>query len=173
MKLPKVLVFYIIVVALLAVPLLAQYTTAKSVIGFDQLKSLVGEWEGKSASGQPVHIIYQLVSGGTALMERLRPTNEPEMVTVYTADGNRVAATHYCSSNTQPLMRSEPISSPAKEFSFFFVSSTNLADPETGHMDHLLLQLEDGNHLTQQWTWKEKGKTKMETFHLTRKTEVL
>src|SRR5690348_11474986 len=101
MKPPKIFVLYTVVVALLSVPLLAQYTPAKPAIGFDQLKSLVGEWEGKSASGQPVHIIYQLVSGGTALMERLRPANEPEMMTMYTADGNRVAATHYCSTNTQ------------------------------------------------------------------------
>src|ERR1043166_8606704 len=70
-------------------------------LAFDQLKTLVGEWEGKNSSGS-VKITYTLVSGGTALMERMQPSNEAEMITMYSADGDKIVVTHYCSEGNQP-----------------------------------------------------------------------
>src|SRR5574341_1308936 len=61
--------------------------------GFDQLKPLVGEWEGQTSSGKATRVSYQIVSGGTALLERLKTGDEPEMVTVYTPDGGHLAMT--------------------------------------------------------------------------------
>src|ERR1700719_4268273 len=102
-------------------------------VGFDQLKPLVGEWEGQ-AGGKTMHVSYQLVSGGTALLERLSMGGEPEMVTLYSPDGDRLVVTHSCSAGNQPHMRTEPVSNGAKQFSFNFVSATNLATPAAGHM---------------------------------------
>ena len=137
--------------------------------GFEQLKSLVGEWEGKTGSGVTSRISYQLASGGTALLERLQTGDEPEMVTVYTADGDRLGVTHFCSAGNQPQMRTAPIGGETKQFSFAFVRATNLADANAGHMDHLRVTLQDHDHFTQEWTWKENGKSKTEVFHFTRK----
>jgi len=173
MKLLKISLFCTMTISLLSAPAAAQSAPAKPAVGFEQLKSLAGEWQGKSADGQAVHVLYQIVSGGTALMERLSPAKEPEMMTMYSADGNRVAVTHYCSTNTQPQMKTQPISSPMNEFAFSFVSATNLSGPDSGHMDSLVLVLDDVDHLTQRWTWKQKGQTKIEVFHLTRVTQVL
>jgi hypothetical protein len=137
--------------------------------GFEQLKTLVGNWEGTTSESVTAHVSYELVSGGTALLERLQGGNEPEMVTVYTADGNRVAVTHYCNAGNQPQMHTAPITGETKELSFAFVRATNLASADAGHMDHLVVTLQDQDHFTQAWTWKEKGKTRTHVFRFTRK----
>ncbi len=142
---------------------------AKPATGFDQLKALVGEWDGQAQEGKAVRVSYRLASGGTALVETLSPAGEPEMVTVYTADGNRVAMTHYCSQNNQPRMRTVPVARPIKELDFSFVGATNLATPEGGHMHKLVVRFDDNNHFTQTWTWREQGKEMTEVFHFTRK----
>src|SRR5574341_2226177 len=73
--------------------------------GFDQLKPLVGEWTGQTSSGKASRVSYQIVSGGTALMERLQTGEEPEMVSVYSPDGDKLAMTHFCSVGNQPQLR--------------------------------------------------------------------
>jgi hypothetical protein len=143
---------------------------AGTASGFDQLKALVGSWQGTTSSGPASHITYELASGGSALVERLQTGDEPEMVTVYTADGARVAMTHYCSANNQPQMHTAPIAGRANKFTFSFVRITNLANPDAGHMRKLVVTLQDKDHFTQEWTWIEKGQSKTEVFKFTRKS---
>ena len=139
--------------------------------GFDELKSLAGEWQATNAAGKPVHITYVVVSNGSSLLERLHPTAEFEMVTMYSPDGNRVAATHYCNAGNQPQMRTEPLSGTPQKFSFQFVRSTNLASPGAGHMRKLVIRIQDRDHFTQEWTWVEGGKPPhAEVFHFTRQS---
>ncbi len=136
---------------------------------FSQLTPLAGEWEGQTAAGKTITASYQVVSGGTALLERLRTADEPEMVTVYTPDGDHVAVTHFCSSGNQPQMRTAALGGDAKTFSFTFLRATNLPTPATGHMHHLTVTLQDKDHFTQEWTWQEQGKAHTESFRFTRK----
>lgn len=138
--------------------------------GFEQLKPLLGEWDGQTASGTPSHVSYELVSGGTALLERLKTGDEPEMVTVYTPDGDRLAVTHFCSAGNQPQMQTEPINGDAKQFSFAFVRVSNLANADAGHMHHLTVTIRDRDHFTQQWTWTENGQAHTEVFRFTRQS---
>jgi hypothetical protein len=137
---------------------------------FDQLKTLVGEWEGKTASG-PVKITYTLVSGGTALMERTQPSNEAEMITMYSADGDKIVVTHYCSEGNQPSMKSETLKGIANKYSFSLVSVSGLKSPDAGHMTGLVLTLIDKDHLKQEWTYWNKGKTSTDAFEFVRKPE--
>lgn len=143
----------------------------KTNAGFEQLKSLVGTWEGTNAAGQPVRVEYQVVSNGSALLERLHPMNDMEMVTMYSADGDRVAVTHYCNVGNQPQMQTGPVSASTQKFTFNFVRATNLASSSAGHMDNLTATLQDRDHFTQEWNFVENGKvTHSETFHFTRKS---
>lgn len=137
--------------------------------GFDKMKTLLGEWDGKTTNGKAVQVSYRLVSNGTALMEALHPAEESEMVTLYTADGEGVAVTHYCSANNQPRMRSAPASGDPQKLDFSFVGATNLTRPDVGHMHRLAVAFQDNDHFTQSWTWRENGKDKTETFTFTRK----
>lgn len=136
---------------------------------WERLKSLVGEWEGKYSAGTDVQVSYKLVSKGTALMETLRSGNEPEMVTLYHPDGDRLVMTHYCSMDNQPRMRAEPVPGEVKKITFRFLDATNLASPEAPHMRQLVLTFSDQDHLTQEWTMREKGKDGAGVFQLVRK----
>jgi len=141
----------------------------KGQAGFDKLKTLVGEWEGQSEDGVPSRASYQLISGGTALMETYEPGGEPPMVTIYAVDGDRVALTHYCSANNQPRMESPPIEGEPQRLAFAFTGGTNLASADTPHIDSLVLTFEDRHRFTQKWSWKEAGKDHFTTVHFTRK----
>src|SRR5664279_4568255 len=75
---------------------------------FEQLKSLAGTWEGKIPGGATATLTYEVVSNGSVVMERLRPSREPEMITMYSLDQARLLVTHYCSAGNQPTMRTDP-----------------------------------------------------------------
>jgi hypothetical protein len=137
--------------------------------GFERMKSLVGEWTGKSGDGKPVTISYALVSDGSALMEKLGMAHESDMVTLYHPDGDGLMMTHYCSAHNQPRMRAGKVSPESRRIAFDFLDATNLASPDAGHMHRLVVTFEDRNRIVQEWTWREKGKEKIETFTLERK----
>src|SRR5262249_37732495 len=119
----------------------------------------------------PVKITYTLVSGGSALMERLQPANEPEMITMYTQDGDRILVTHYCSQGNQPQMQTEAMKAKADKYSFALVRVSGMKSPDEAHMVGLVLTLVDRDHITQEWKYTDKGKTEGEVFEYTRKPE--
>src|ERR1039457_4416117 len=55
---------------------------------YARLKTLVGEWEADTGRGK-VHVSYELIAGGTALVERESSDKMPAMLTVYYVDGGR------------------------------------------------------------------------------------
>jgi len=138
--------------------------------GFEKLKTLAGDWEGKNAEGKPVRVSYKVVSSGTAVLETLNAEGDMEMVTVYTRDLDQVAVTHYCAANNQPRMRTTANPPNPSELAFQFTGATNLKTPDDGHMHGLVLVLESNDTFTQKWTWREGGKPDaVEVFHFTRK----
>jgi hypothetical protein len=142
---------------------------AKPAHGFDRLKTLVGTWEASSPPGRALTNTIRLVSNGTALEETFQSSEDEQMVTLYTADGNRLALTHYCAAGNQPRMETHAVTGNQKEFDFSFTGITNLMNSNSGHMHHLVIQIADRDHFTEQWTWHENGKDRTETFHFTRR----
>ena len=137
---------------------------------FEQLKTLVGEWEGTNTSG-PVKATYTVVAGGSALMERLQSANEPEMITMYSLDGDHIVITHYCSTGNQPQMATDSMTGKAEKYTFSLVRVTGMKSKDEGHMVGLVLTLSDKDHLTQEWKYQDKGKTSAELFQFKRKPE--
>lgn len=153
---------------LLILGMLSTQSFAQSNAGFAKLKSLVGEWDWKTESGEKGHTSYRLVSNGTVLMETLNAPDESQMITMYHPDGDRLMVTHYCSANNQPRMRAVPSPANAQEIAFDYVDATNLSSPTAGHMAKLAFQFQDNDHFTQSWTWREGGKDITKVFHYTR-----
>ena len=141
----------------------------KSAAAFERLISLVGEWEGTSSAGS-VKATYTLVSGGTALMERLQPGNEPDMITLYSLDGDHLLITHYCSGGNQPSMKTGPIMELNGTLSFRVFQVTGMKTPDEEHMTALVLTMPDKDHLTQEWSYKGKGKEQSNVLRFTRKS---
>jgi hypothetical protein len=142
---------------------------AKPASGFDRLKTLVGTWEAAAPKGGTLTDTIRLVSNGTALEETFQSSEADQMVTLYTADGNRLAMTHYCAVGNQPRMETLAITGDRKEFDFSFKGITNLTSPDSGHMQHLLIQIADEDHFTEHWTWRENGKDRTTTLNFMRK----
>ena len=158
------LVLFLALISTVAVGL----ATSKSQPEFDQVKSLAGSWQGKATDGRPVHISYKLVSGGTAVMESIEEGPGNQMVTLYYLDGDHLMMTHYCTAGNQPRLRADSSTSSPSAIKFMFVDATNLSGPEAGHMHAHSIIWADASHITQQWTWREKGQEKVVTYELQR-----
>ena len=83
------------------------------------------------------------------------------MVTLYYLDGDHLMMTHYCMANNQPRMRADSSTSSTSAIKFTFVDATNLSGPDAGHMHAHSIIWKDADHVTQQWTWREKGQERV------------
>ena len=139
----------------------------KSEEAFDRLASLKGEWKGE-IDGVNTTLIYRVTANGSALMEECRPENGPQMITMFTVDGDHLIATHYCSAKNQPQMATPTITDPQKPLAFSLVRVTGLKSPDDFHNTGLTVIQEDNDHLTQEWSYEHKGKTGKNIFRFTR-----
>ena len=142
---------------------------ARSTPAFDQMKSLAGEWEGTNTQGSKVHVRYQVVSNGSALMERLRSADESEMITMYSLDGDHIVVTHYCSVGNQPTMQTPAGTAATGQYEFGFLRVSGTKTPDEGHMVSLSVSIPDKDHLKQVWTFDDHGKSMVETITYARK----
>lgn len=164
----------VLLAAMLASGAMQAQGPSKAQRAFDRLKALAGEWTGTSGEGSPATVSYRVTGNGSALVETLRIANanagNPEMVTTYYVNGDKLMMTHYCAAGNQPRMRSAGLSADGKSIVFTFQDATNLPSADTGHMRALTITLVDANHFTEQWTWHEKGKDdQKDLFKLARK----
>src|SRR5947209_2786815 len=138
-----------------------------SVLAFERLTSLVGEWKG-TQDGTEMKLTYTLTADGSTLMEEFRAA-KTVMVTMFTVDGDHIIATHYCSAGNQPQMVTKAITEPlAKSLTFSLSRVTGLKTPGDWHNTGLTVTMEDDQHLTQVWTYEYDGKRGTNTFHFTR-----
>ncbi len=75
---------------------------------YERIKSLAGDWSGRMEdplAGPPVHVRYEVVSGGKAVIEYQNPGQSFEMVTVYYLADGKLRATHYCGAGNQPAYK--------------------------------------------------------------------
>lgn len=154
----------VIFAALTVSSALAQSDAQKS---FDQLKALTGSWEGTSPDGKPLLVTYRETSGGSAVLSEIQ--GDHSMISTFNLDGpNRLLMTHYCSVGNQPRMQAS-VSPDGKTITFGFVDATNLATPDAGHMQTMVLTVLDNNHHTEDWTFVDHGKEMKRFFDLRRK----
>jgi len=125
---------------------------------FARLKTLVGEWEANTQMGK-AHLSYELIAGGTALVEKETGEKMPTMLTVYHLDGDRLILTHYCMAGNQPRMRARTFDAASGQLEFEFLDATNLA-PGGGHMHSAKIQFVDNDHVKTEWAFYEAGAQK-------------
>ena len=156
-------------IALAAAFAVAQSPAQKS---FDAMKSLVGNWEGKTAMGDSVSVSYRMTAGGSALMaeiqNQMNGKNE-DMISMIHMDGDRLLLTHYCAAGNQPRMAATA-SADGKIITFNFVDGTNLASPETGHMQRVIFTFTDATHHTEEWHFALPNQEMVEKFELQKKS---
>jgi hypothetical protein len=138
---------------------------------FENMKKLVGTWEGMTKMGgqekeMPVKVTYALTSGGTALVETMGPGTPHEMITVYSNRGNEVSAKHYCMVGNQPEM--DMRKSTGDQFVFEMAGTKGISNKNEMHMHGVILTV-NGNKLTQEWSnYKDGKKGEKATFEFTK-----
>src|SRR2546421_3663647 len=88
---------------------------------FEKMKTLVGTWKGKTDMGQgptEITVEYRLVSGGSAIEERVFAGTPKEMVTMYHEKNGKLALTHYCMLANAPGMLLESSDTNTLKFDF-------------------------------------------------------
>jgi hypothetical protein len=171
MMLRMMFVVSFVIVALTLAPA-ADTSTTQSAAAFEKLKSLAGNWESKNGEGQKSHTRYEVLSGGSAVVERYvneSMSADKAMETVYYLDGDRLLLTHYCMAHNQPRMQAESFDSSTGSLQFAYLDATGLANPSAGHMHDVKFTFADNDHFTADWQFYEGGKPKFtESVQFTR-----
>ncbi len=148
----------------------AQSSRIVSTPQWEQLKSLVGEWEGYTTEGgtkMPVHLRVRLTGDGSAVMHLLGEGTPHEMVTMFHMDDTELMATHYCGAHNQPRMKVKASADP-KQIAFEFKDGTNIR-PGDGYMRELTITLVDPDHHNETWGYgSTPGNVQPGTFYLSR-----
>ena len=107
--------------------------TPSAVIVFNELTTLVGDRQGYDTREKHSYSVnYHLTANGSALVETWTVSPGREALTIYTLDGSRLLATHYCPRGNQPRLVFAGQDSGGN-FRFQFVDGTNLQDPNGIH----------------------------------------
>jgi len=156
----------LIVLAALSTAVYAQTDAQKA---FNAIKNMPGTWEGKAPDGHALQVTYKVTAGGSAVESEILVPNE-DMISMFHLDGpNRLLLTHYCAAGNQPRMQAS-LSPDGKVITFNYVDATNLASPDAGHMQKMVLTMIDDSHHTEEWTFVDHGKEHKEVFDLHRKS---
>jgi len=127
---------------------------------FEQLKGLAGKWSGPigAANGPRGTVTYEVISGGSVVMEVLFPGEPHEMRSMYHLDKGDLIMTHYCSGGTQPHMRLSKTASTPTKLVFDYDGGTNF-DPAKDSFIHdgEIRFLPDGR-MEASWTFFKSGK---------------
>jgi hypothetical protein len=134
---------------------------------FSRLKALVGDWDVESSNGK-AHSRFELIAGGSVLLEHFTEPGGQEMLTAYHLDGSRLVLTHYCLAGNQPQMVAEKFDGASGELDFAFAGGSNIS-PGAGHMHDVVFQLTFNDHFDAKWDFVESGKVKFsEEIHYIR-----
>jgi hypothetical protein len=121
---------------------------------FDVLKKLVGNWEGTGKGGDgketKASAVYELTSGGTALLQKLGPGSPHEMVSVYHKEGTGLGMTHYCALGNAPHMTLKK--SDEKSVAFEMAAPQGISSPKEPHMHAVTITWVDADHVREEWT---------------------
>ncbi|HTE40393.1 MAG TPA: hypothetical protein VK629_06180 [Steroidobacteraceae bacterium] len=152
MRIPILFITAILLVASVAH---GEDSTAKAT--FDELKTLVGDWKSSNLKSA-TSINYRLIANGSALVETWTMSPSRGSMTVYTMDGKRLIATHYCPQGNAP--RLELISTGKSGVHYFlFFDGSNIQDASSSHEHAFSISIEHPGRLVRSETYISNGST--------------
>ncbi|HSX59822.1 MAG TPA: hypothetical protein VLF18_06455 [Tahibacter sp.] len=100
-------------------------------VAFEQLKGLAGDWRSEK-QGNATVVNYAVIANGTTVVENWTMSPTLRSMTVYTLDGDRLIATHYCPQGNAPRLQWMRTDADGTH-RFEFVDGANLQDPSGSH----------------------------------------
>jgi hypothetical protein len=139
----------------------ARPTGDEARAAFERIKRLAGTWQGRSTRGWRETLRYQVIAGGSAVLETSFEAHPgEEMATVYHMDGDRLVLTHYCVAKNQPRLEATSITDGGRTVVFTFQDGGNIPTRDMGHMDSAVMTFEAPDRVTSRWSWYQDGKQK-------------
>lgn len=124
---------------------------------FETLKGLAGEWKFDMA-GKPAKVRYEVVSGGSVVMERQLYGTDQEMMTLYHLVDGELVATHYCHIGNQPQMKLDLAKSKPGELVFAFAGGVGFDAAKDSFVHDGRIVIKDAGHVESEWTFYTGGK---------------
>lgn len=125
---------------------------------FSRLKGLAGEWKVASSRGE-TRSRFELIAGGSVVLEHFTEPGGQEMLTAYHLDGDKLVLTHYCMAGNEPHMVAEKFDAASGELNFEFAGGANIG-ANTGHMHEASFRLSSNDRFESKWDFVEGGKVK-------------
>lgn len=139
---------------------------------YARLTTMAGTYE-VEFPGEPERskVIWENVSGGHAVMEKLNVGTPHEMVSLYFLEGEELALTHYCAAGNRPQLRLDRARSTRDELFFDFDPATSGIDPKVdGHIHAAHFLWLDADSVDVKWSfWVEGAEQHAKLFQLRRK----
>jgi len=128
-------------------------TEADAEAAFEKLRAITGTWTFTTDADRG-RVSYELVSNGTAIVERVMNDEHGEagMVSVIYLDGDRLVLQHYCAAGNQPRLVSRGLE--GEEIRFGFERASNLASPDAGHIHGAVFTFAGPGPFASRWTWR-------------------
>jgi hypothetical protein len=124
---------------------------------YEQLKGMVGIWKSTNPRNT-TSIEVKLIANESALIETWTMSPTRQSMTVYTLDGDRLLATHYCPQGNAPrLLFTRTDDTGAHHF--VLLDGTNLQDPGSSHQHALKIRVEPNGTVTRTETYISNGST--------------
>lgn len=149
-RLPVLIVLIFITTSSIAI---AHQPSSQKV--FDQLKTLEGDW--RSTSGKTL-ANYRLIANGSSIVETWTMSPTRQSMTVYTMDGDRIIATHYCPQGNAPRLELSSTSEDGTHY-FEFLDGANLDKAGKHHEHAFWVRLESPDRLVRNETYIANGAT--------------
>jgi hypothetical protein len=122
---------------------------------FEEIKRLTGDWR-STKHGSSTVVNYTVIANGTTVVERWTMSPTRQSMTVYTLDGQRLIATHYCPQGNAPrLQYAHTDDGGAHHFVFF--DGANLQDPAGSHEHAFWIRTGPSGTLTRNETYIANG----------------
>jgi hypothetical protein len=118
---------------------------------FERLKTLQGDW--KSADPKSAMVVnYKLLANGSSVVETWTMSPTRQSMTVYTMDGDRLIATHYCPQGNAPRLQFTK-TDPSGACHFIFLDGANLQAPEGSHEHVFWIKFDSAERVTRSETY--------------------
>lgn len=138
-------------------PSMGRAADGSAKAAFEQLKGLAGDWRAAKADSATV-VNFRLIANGTTLVESWTMSPTRQSMTVYTMDGERLIATHYCPQGNAPrLQYTHTDTDGAHHFEFF--DGANVQVPSGSHEHAFWIRREPSGELTRSETYIENNAT--------------
>jgi hypothetical protein len=119
----------------------------------EQLKTLVGEWRGRTPHGRDIGLSYRLTANGSSLVETWDLGDGRESLTIYHLDGDILLASHFCPLGNQPRLALRRASADRLEFEFR--DGTNLDPAADAHQHSFWIAFHGPDAIVRSETYRE------------------